>query len=65
MRVCLLVGSMLALATAAGAATIVAECGFNDALGINADGTPDSPYEDGATIIGRGGAEPGWSAAWP
>ena len=47
------------------AENLLAECGFNDAVGINADPTPDSPYTIGATIKGRGAAEPGWGGtAW-
>lgn len=38
--------------------------GFNDAAGINADASPDSPYQIGAVLSGQGEGEPGWAAAW-
>lgn len=45
-------------------AVIVAECGFNDAAGINADPVADSPYKANATTLGRGAGEPGWTGTW-
>lgn len=38
--------------------------GFNDATGLNANPTPDSPYQLNATVAGRGSGEPGWAANW-
>jgi len=46
--------------TAAHAVGTIAETGFNDALGINADGTPGSPYLAGGTVVGKGASEPLW-----
>ena len=40
------------------------EAGFNDALGINADATPNSPYTLGGDVIGAGIGEPGWTGPW-
>ncbi|WP_425395116.1 PEP-CTERM sorting domain-containing protein [Aeoliella sp.] len=49
----------------ANALDLVAQTGFNDASGINSDGTPSSPYESGTSIIGGSGAgEPGWTSDW-
>ena len=47
-----------------GNAGVIAECGFNDAAGINADGVPSSPYEASATTLGRGTPETGWTDTW-
>lgn len=38
--------------------------GFNDALGINADATPNSPYTLNATLDGAGVGESGWAGPW-
>jgi hypothetical protein len=46
------------------ASSIIAETGFNDATGVNADATPGSPYQIGATVHNRGSVEPGWSHTW-
>lgn len=43
---------------------LVAETGFNDALGINSDATPNSPYQLNATVDGQGAGEAGWSGTW-
>src|SRR5262245_61274892 len=40
------------------------EAGFNDALGINADGTPNSPYTLGGNLNGTGASETGWTGPW-
>jgi hypothetical protein len=45
-------------------AAVVAETGFNDALGINSNGTTDSPYELNATAHGQGAGETGWLGTW-
>ena len=42
----------------------VVAAGFNDALGINADATPNSPYTLGAPFNGTGGSESGWAGNW-
>ena len=40
--------------------------GFNDAAGLNAGPTADSPYKVGDQLVGYGAGEPGWSApCWP
>jgi hypothetical protein len=64
-------GSTIGLAIAAillGAgqtqAATIAECGFNDDAGINADGVPNSPYQAYATTLGRGAGEPSWTGTW-
>jgi Ca2+-binding RTX toxin-like protein len=38
--------------------------GFNDAEGINADATANSPYAINANLMGSGIGEPGWSGGW-
>ncbi len=43
---------------------VVASAGFNDTVGLNADATPNSPYEIGATALWRGEGEPGWAVGW-
>lgn len=40
------------------------ESGFNDATGLNANPTPDSPYQIGGTAGGQGAGEFGWSGPW-
>ncbi len=45
-------------------AQIIASSGFNDASGINGNGTPNSPYTIGQTAGGRGAGEPGWAGTW-
>lgn len=51
------------LSSAADAAPI-AQAGFNDAAGINANATPNSPYTLGGPVNGAGLGEPGWSTNW-
>jgi parallel beta-helix repeat protein len=41
----------------------IIETGFNDASGINGNGTPNSPYALGP-VHGNGAGEPGWSTPW-
>lgn len=43
---------------------VVASAGFNDAVGLGADPTPNSPYQIGATALWRGEGEPGWAVGW-
>ena len=38
--------------------------GFNDATGLNANPTPDSPYKVGDQLVGYGSGEPGWAMTW-
>ena len=38
--------------------------GFNDALGMNSDTSPNSPYQFGVDLNGLGSAEPGWAGPW-
>lgn len=47
-------------------AVVVAQTGFNDASGINSNGTADDPYEIGAAVdaTGQGAGEPGWTTPW-
>jgi hypothetical protein len=45
-------------------AVIIAETGFNDASGINSDGTANTPYTLGAQLHGNGAVETGWAGAW-
>jgi Ca2+-binding RTX toxin-like protein len=40
------------------------EAGFNDTSGLNADPTPDSPYQVGGILFGHGQGEPGWAGGW-
>src|SRR5438094_8638255 len=40
------------------------QAGFNDALGINADATSNSPYTLGGDVNGTGVGEPGWTGPW-
>src|SRR5262245_43236132 len=47
-----------------GGPVILAESGFNDAEGIHADPIPNSPYQFGETIQGRGLTETGWTRSW-
>ncbi|MDZ4781998.1 MAG: Ig-like domain-containing protein [Planctomycetia bacterium] len=42
----------------------VAATGFNDATGLGADGTANSPYRLNALIGGQGATEHGWREAW-
>lgn len=56
-------GLLLTVSSVAHAA-IIAQAGFNDALGINSDITAGSPYAVGAPINGSGAGEPGWSSPW-
>jgi hypothetical protein len=42
----------------------IAQSGFNDAVGMNSDSIPNSPYQFGETIHGRGTSEPDWGGAW-
>ncbi len=37
----------------------IAQAGFNDALGINSNPTPNSPYTLGGAVAGAGGGESG------
>lgn len=46
------------------ARTVPTAAGFNDASGINADSTADSPYKIDDAVVGRGMGEPGWAEAW-
>ncbi len=59
----ILVGSGVP-AAAVTVGTVIAETGFNDAIGVNGNPTPDSPYDLGETIRSRGGGEPGWANTW-
>jgi len=59
----LTIAFLLCLA-ATGHAYMIAECGFNDVSGINSDATPNSPYQAGATILGLGTSETGWTDTW-
>ena len=43
---------------------VIAETGFNDAIGINANGLADSPYQLHSPLNGQGGVEPLWGPAW-
>lgn len=64
---CLYVAIAVAVAQPASAASVVkviAETGFNDAVGINANGVANSPYSLNLPLPGQGGAEPGWANAW-
>ena len=54
---------LLAL-TALECRTVPTAAGFNDAAGINADPTADSPYKLNDTVVGRGTGEPGWAEPW-
>ena len=47
-----------------GGQAILAQSGFNDQSGINSDPAPNSPFELGASVHGRGVSEPGWSGGW-
>jgi Ca2+-binding RTX toxin-like protein len=38
--------------------------GFNDAEGLNANPTPDSPYKIGDQLVGYGSGEAGWANTW-
>ncbi len=41
------------------------QSGFNDASGINSDGTTNSPFNTGnVSLHGQGGAEAGWAGPW-
>ena len=40
------------------------EASFNDASGINANSTVNSPYQLGSNLLGHGQGEPGWSEGW-
>ena len=42
----------------------VVSAGFNDAAGLNANPTADSPYKFNEPVAGRGVGEPGWSTPW-
>jgi hypothetical protein len=42
----------------------VIAAGFNDAAGLNANPTPDSPYKVGDQLVGYGAGEPGWNTTW-
>ena len=44
-------------------AMVIAACGFNDAVGINSDSTPNSPYKLNDTVNGYGTTEPGWGGS--
>lgn len=59
----LAVGLFLASSMEAG---VIAETGFNDASGINADGAAGSPYTLGSDVdaIGQGASESGWTSDW-
>lgn len=46
------------------AATIYAQSGFNDQVGVNSDPTPNSPYTIGQSVAGQGTGEIGWSGTW-
>lgn len=50
--------------TVPGGQRVVAQSGFNDAAGIHSDALPNSPYQFGTTIAGRGGPEAGWATGW-
>src|SRR5438128_4548942 len=53
------------LAVAASAPAQVVQAGFNDASGINSNGTPNSPYNvNNAPLLGQGAGEPGWLSLW-
>jgi Ca2+-binding RTX toxin-like protein len=54
----------LAVTSLEGRAVPAALAGFNDTLGVDADPTPNSPYQVGGTLAGQGGAEPGWKEGW-
>ena len=55
----------LAGAPSVQALDLIAQTGFNDAAGINADVTPNSPYQSGTSIVGGPGAnESGWTTPW-
>jgi hypothetical protein len=41
-------------------AAVIAASGFNDALGVNSNTSPNSPFTLGATVKGAGVGEPGW-----
>ena len=45
-------------------APAVFSAGFNDAVGLNANPTADSPYQLNSTVVGKGAGEPGWSTNW-
>jgi Calx-beta domain len=38
--------------------------GFNDATGVNSNGTADNPYQLNAPLVGAGAGEPEWSNTW-
>jgi len=42
----------------------ITAAGFNDALGMNANSTGNSPYQIGGDLAAQGAAEPGWAEAW-
>ncbi|OWK38030.1 S1C family serine protease [Fimbriiglobus ruber] len=44
--------------------TLIAESGFNDAKGINANPQPDSPFPLGKRGVEGGQGEPGWETNW-
>jgi len=58
--------AVLGLATLedAQAQELIVETGFNDASGINANGTANSPYENGTSPEGQGIGEPRWRSTW-
>lgn len=59
--------SMLALLAGIGGRVEAAliQSGFNDASGINSDGTTNSPFNTGnVSLHGQGGAEAGWAGSW-
>lgn len=47
-----------------GSSVVLATSGFNDALGIHANPTPNSPFQIGVTVDGQGVGEPGWDTPW-
>src|SRR5437773_666266 len=54
---------VLCLAGPVPAGTIVAQTGFNDAVGINSNPAPGSPYQLGL-VNNQGGVESGWARSW-
>lgn len=60
------VAVLLALPTARNAdgGKILATSGFNDAIGLNSNPEPDSPFEIGTSLHNEGVGEPGWDLPW-
>src|SRR5262249_49054429 len=56
--------AMLLVLVSSGHAQFIAQAGFNDASGINSNGTPNSPYTIGGPVAGAGVGEPGWAGPW-